>query len=318
MNIQPQSRLRGAARALAPVAAAALLALAGCASQGGGSADAVPSRPQSGVSGDQPRPRRGGGAAAPSGTVNYLDAASEDELGQAVAAQVINQNGGIDNDAKLAQYVNLVGLTVATASDQPDRDFTFGVLSTDAVGTFSAPGGYVLVTRGAIQRMQDEAELAGALAHELAHLHERDQLVALRDTVRLDDLDKVARSNDRSAKFDAVADGVVEVVTRKGYGSAREAEAEGKALIFLDNANYSPESYLNFLKRVQGQARGVKFTGAWNAESLSARVNQLSNDLSDESIRKSGQKLPERFRQYVPKPAAKAAPAPAPAPAKPK
>src|SRR5688572_27045840 len=292
MNIRPQLRLRGAARPLSSIAAAALLTLAGCASQGGGSADAVPSRPQSGLSGDQPsdrasRPRRGGGAAAPSGTVNYLDAASEDELGQAVAAQVINQNGGIDNDAKLAQYVNLVGLTVATASDQPDRDFTFGVLNTDAVGTFSAPGGYVLVTRGAIQRMQDEAELAGALAHELAHLHERDQLVALRDTVRLDDLDKVARSNDRSAKFDAVADGVVEVVTRKGYGSAREAEAEGKALIFLDNANYSPESYLNFLKRVQGQARGVKFTGAWNAESLSARVNQLSNDLSDESDRKS-------------------------------
>jgi predicted Zn-dependent protease len=93
----------------------------------------------------------------------------QEDLGQSIAVAISNRYP-VSRNRALNEYVNLVGLTVASVSPKPELKFAFGVLETNDVGAYSTPGGYVFVTRGALALMNDESELAGVLAHEVAHV----------------------------------------------------------------------------------------------------------------------------------------------------
>jgi len=93
----------------------------------------------------------------------------ERDLGREVAAKVIAAVHVYRNDP-LTLYVNEVGDTVAAQSERQDIKYHFAVLNTDEVNAFSAPGGYVFITLGALRLCQDESELAGVLAHEVGHI----------------------------------------------------------------------------------------------------------------------------------------------------
>lgn len=80
----------------------------------------------------------------------------------------------------LQQYVNDVGHWIAARSERPDINWRFGVLDTRSVNAFAAPGGYVFVTSGLLARLDNEAELAGVLAHEIAHVVKRHHIAAMR------------------------------------------------------------------------------------------------------------------------------------------
>ena len=75
---------------------------------------------------------------------------------------------------RLSKYLNVVGKNLAAKSSRPTLQWTFGVLNSPAVNAISAPGGYVLVTRGLLQRLDNEAALAGVLSHEIAHVTRKD------------------------------------------------------------------------------------------------------------------------------------------------
>ena len=77
------------------------------------------------------------------------------------------------------RYVALVGAVLAQASGKPNLPWTFIVLDTDAVNAFAAPGGFVHITRGALALIQDEAELAGVLGHEIMHVTEKHTIRAI-------------------------------------------------------------------------------------------------------------------------------------------
>jgi predicted Zn-dependent protease len=116
-----------------------------------------------------------GAAAAACGSPPRLTESQEYYVGRGVAANAILETGGIRNDEALERYVNAVGQTVAQASDRPEtyRGYHFAVLESDVVNAFAAPGGFVFVTTAALKRMGSEDELAGVLAHEIAHLNLR-------------------------------------------------------------------------------------------------------------------------------------------------
>lgn len=82
-------------------------------------------------------------------------------------------------DANLQRYVNRVGKWLALHSDRPDLPWTFGVVETDTVNAFAMPGGTILITHGLVKRLANEAELAGALSHEIAHVVLKHQLKAI-------------------------------------------------------------------------------------------------------------------------------------------
>ena len=97
-------------------------------------------------------------------------------IGDSVALEVIGQFDGLVRDEEITRRVNLVGLALARYSDRPDLAWRFGVLNSDTVNAFSAPGGYVFITRGLYALATDDDLLAGILAHEISHITGRHAL----------------------------------------------------------------------------------------------------------------------------------------------
>src|SRR5688572_7300682 len=105
--------------------------------------------------------------------------AEEQQLGANVSDR-IRLRFGVVQDASVHRYVSLVGTALAQGSTRPNLPWTFIVLDTDGVNAFAAPGGYVHITRGALALIKSEAELAGVLGHEIAHVAQKHTVNAIR------------------------------------------------------------------------------------------------------------------------------------------
>lgn len=97
-------------------------------------------------------------------------------IGDSVALEIVGRYGGLVRDAEITRRVNLVGRALAIYSDRPGLHWRFGVLDSDAINAFSAPDGYVFITRGLYELADTDDILAAVLAHEIAHLTERHAL----------------------------------------------------------------------------------------------------------------------------------------------
>jgi hypothetical protein len=82
----------------------------------------------------------------------------------------------------LTAYINRVGKSLAAASSRPGLDWTFVVLESPTPNAFSAPGGYVFITTGMIGQLDNEAQLAAVLGHEIGHITGRHAMSAYAKT----------------------------------------------------------------------------------------------------------------------------------------
>ncbi|NJC89314.1 MAG: hypothetical protein FIB02_12425 [Desulfuromonas sp.] len=87
--------------------------------------------------------------------------------------QSVDEEYGVYEDAALQSYVSGVARPLTQVSHRPALDWQFQVMDSPVVNAFAAPGGYVFVTRGLLAAINDEAELAGVLAHEIGHVTAR-------------------------------------------------------------------------------------------------------------------------------------------------
>ena len=111
-------------------------------------------------------------------SVEQIDEPKEVEIGRTLAAVLLGSKP-LYPDMALQRYVNRLGRWIALQSDRPDLKWTFGVLDDTGYNAFAAPGGYIVVTKGLIDRVADEAELAGILAHEITHVTSKHHLKAM-------------------------------------------------------------------------------------------------------------------------------------------
>lgn len=112
-----------------------------------------------------------------SDSVENIDEPREIEIGRQLASVLLGSKP-LHGDAALQRYVNRLGRWIALQSARPQLPWTFGVLDDPGFNAFAAPGGYVFVTKGLVDRV-DEAELAGILAHEITHVTAKHHLKAL-------------------------------------------------------------------------------------------------------------------------------------------
>lgn len=177
----------------------------------------------------------------------------QDEIGQSVAVAISNRYQ-LSNDQALNEYVNLVGLTVASVSPRSDINYAFGVLDTPSVGAYSAPGGYIFITTGALRLIQDEAELAGVLAHEVAHVAMDHGIEAVKAAKGADFVVSAAKTYDQNVRaYGRNVDVVVDTVLVKGYSRDQESRADTEAVKYLAAAGYDPNGLVRFLQNLQRQ-----------------------------------------------------------------
>ena len=159
-------------------------------------------------------------------------------------------------DPDVQRYVNRVGRWVSLHSERPGLNWQFGVLDSDNVNAFSTPGGYVLITKGLLARLKSEAELAGVLAHETAHVVRKHQLNAMRKSATaqagtdlMSDLATQQGQRYQAAK-ERLVGGMKEVMLR-GLDKGDEFEADRMGVVIAARSGYDPYGLPAVLQMLQ-------------------------------------------------------------------
>ncbi|MFH1723940.1 MAG: M48 family metalloprotease [Elusimicrobiota bacterium] len=186
----------------------------------------------------------------------HVDAETEARLGREVAAYLIARCG-LYADEALTRYVGLVGMAVARKAERRDVRYRFGVLDTDAVGAFAAPGGYVFVTRGLLSRLRNEAQLAGVLAHEIAHVDRKHAVEALGKTKIMRLGAEKARSNVKRGEVFDRASGFLVGLADKGFSREDELDADAAGAPLAGASGYDGSGLYWALKQLYGTGEGT-------------------------------------------------------------
>lgn len=101
-----------------------------------------------------------------------LSKTTESQIGRAIMRD-IRRSGMIVEDPQIAEYINEIGHRIAVHSNDGDHEFTFFVVDDYRINAFALPGGYIGVHTGLIEASRNEDELAGVIAHEVAHVTQR-------------------------------------------------------------------------------------------------------------------------------------------------
>lgn len=104
--------------------------------------------------------------------ISLMSEAEEIAYGRQADAEIRAEMGVYDNPA-LQRYVADIGDRLARLSHRPNLPWTFTVVDHQAINAFALPGGFIYITRGILPYLDDEAELAGVLGHEIAHVTAR-------------------------------------------------------------------------------------------------------------------------------------------------
>jgi predicted Zn-dependent protease len=104
--------------------------------------------------------------------MTLLSEAEELAIGQQQDAE-IRREMGVYDDPALQRYVDDIGQQLARASHRPNLPWSFTIVDNPAINAFALPGGYIYLTRGILAYLDDEAELAGVLGHEIGHVTAR-------------------------------------------------------------------------------------------------------------------------------------------------
>jgi predicted Zn-dependent protease len=128
----------------------------------------------------------------------------------------------------MQSYVNHLGRWLSLQSSKPSLPWTFVVVDEADFQAFSVPGGYVFVSRGLVDRCADEAELAGLIAHEIAHVAQRHGLKAMQKIAAIDSAEAASLAN------------LTHRVQRNGAGVTAEFEADRLAVAMVARAGLDP------------------------------------------------------------------------------
>jgi Zn-dependent protease with chaperone function len=220
--------------------------------------------------------------------------AEEQQLGVKVST-LLRQKYGVAQDRAAHKYVTLVGSVLAAASSRPKLTWTFVILDTDGVNAFASPGGFIHITRGALALIQNEAELAGVLGHEIAHVTGKHTIEAIRKGNAAKELTSLAGT----ALLEAVANKAYEAVLENAYDRGDEQESDSVGFKLATGAGYAPGGLGAFLTRLADRNKDLKERSGVFAShpETKDRVDALAKLASSQ---KTTATVTARYQQNVP------------------
>lgn len=104
---------------------------------------------------------------------NIVSESQEIAIGRQSHQQILEEFGVYREKPELNRLVERIGRDISARSERPNLPWTFTVLDTPMINAMALPGGYIYVTRGMLERVNSEDELAGVIGHEIAHVTAR-------------------------------------------------------------------------------------------------------------------------------------------------
>ena len=182
----------------------------------------------------------------------------EQQSGYAIASSVAE--GKLLENEKVLTYVHSVGWYLAENTERPDIKYIFYILDTDRVNAISCPGGYVVLTRGLLELLDNEAELAALLAHEMSHvIAGHGMREAYEDKTRIT-ADNAFSSLDKATGGSSEMEEELIAITNRASAIARspkldeyEFEADKMALRYMARCGYDLNGIIGLLNKLKSE-----------------------------------------------------------------
>lgn len=243
----------------------------------------------------QPKNKVDAGAIAFGLFGNY---STEDEIriGQQIAGNLLGAVPLVRDDG-LQRYVNLVGNWVVAQSGRRELPWRFGVLATEDVNAFAAPGGYVFITLGLYRQLKSEAELAGVLGHEIAHITQKHHLKVLKKSNLISAagqaVSRKVKNNDQVVQ-NVIGNGA-EIMAR-GLDKEAEFEADRVGAVYAARAGYDPWGLPAVLQDLAAMPRDNRTSLLFKTHPQpDERLSRLGDAIGDRFDRLTGKELDGRL-----------------------
>ncbi|WP_086480319.1 M48 family metalloprotease [Oceanospirillum sanctuarii] len=193
-------------------------------------------------------------------TASTEDVEAEIQFGRELSARILARYK-LSDDQRLQKYLNIVGKTLGKNSGRPELTYYFAAIESDDINAYAAPGGYVFVTTGAIAQMNDEAELAGVLAHEIAHITEKHIVKAIgikgSDSSAISGFSKLlGASNDPTRiAFSQAIDKALDYLFENGLQAEDEYQSDATGTLIATQTGYDPDALRRYLSRIKSQRK---------------------------------------------------------------
>ena len=184
---------------------------------------------------------------------NLMSEKEEDDVGRSEHNKIIKQFGGVYENEKLNNYIKSIGNFLVATSELPNKQFTFTILNTPIVNAFALPGGYIYLTRGLIYLCQNEAQLAGVIAHEIGHVTARHTAKRYTKTVGTGVLLQVLNVFSQNPFLNNLL-GQSAQLFLLSYSRSQEHQADQLAVRYMTRAGFDAKEMGNFLNLMESYA----------------------------------------------------------------
>lgn len=255
---------------------------------------------------------------------NALSREQEIALGTEAMPELIEGYGGALPDPQITGYVENIGRTLAdkTELDYPSLPWEFTTLNSDIINAFALPGGKVFISRGLLAKMDNEAQLAGVLGHEVGHVtarHANDMVTRqiLLTGIAIGGAVVAGTSSDRAVQVGAGVVVGASGIFALSFSRDQEIEADKLGLRYMTHAGYDPrglKQVMTILEEAAGGASQPEFLSTHpHPQTRINRINRaLKNEYADTLNNPDYQLHEQRFRTQLLNRLAQLDPAPHP------
>ncbi len=193
---------------------------------------------------------------------NTLSTSREIELGKKAAPDFVTKLGGEIDSQEIRDYTSEIGRRLAAAGERPTLPWKFTVVDSQVLNAFALPGGKVFISRGLLEKLEDEAMLAGVLAHEIGHTtaqHIGQQMTQKMILAGVATAAGVAASSSDSdwLRVLGVGTSVGGGLYLLKFGRGQESQADELGIKYMTREGYDPNGMIRVLQILACVAKGA-------------------------------------------------------------
>jgi predicted Zn-dependent protease len=195
------------------------------------------------------------------GCASFLSESQEIALGEQAQPQFIQESGGLVPSEALQQYVDQLGMQLAEVSERPQLPWEFHVVDSDIINAFALPGGKVFISRGLLAEMENEAQLAGVLGHEVGHVTGHHAAKRMSAAMGLQGLAVAAliftrNEGDTARQLSMIGASLGGALVLNGYSRGQELEADERGVQYMTALGYNPLGQVQVMEILRQAAAG--------------------------------------------------------------
>ena len=227
----------------------------------------------------------------------------EIQLGQEAKPQFEQEFGGIHPSDELQRYVQEVGSSLVARTDRPNLPWQFRVLRSEQVNAFALPGGFIYITAGLLRQLDNEAQLAAVLSHEVGHVAHRHSVQQLQRAQIVQGGSVLASvlGGERAGTAVQLGQMVAGLALMK-YSREQEREADLSGMRYMIRENYEPSAMVRVMEVLKQAGGGGPPEFFSSHPAPDSRKQYLAEAIEDEYAGRIsfGRTDREQFQQVVP------------------